>query len=86
MVAGLRGWHKAPRPFLAIVFKKKIVRMLEFLLLNEGAIGKDKVELLGRTLINKFIMVIGRRGFFTGPTTFQAHFSLFARAWDGAVF
>ena len=79
MAAGLGGWHNAPYLFLAIVFLKKIVRMLEFLLLNEGAIGRDEDELLGSALIDEFIVVVDRRGFFTGPTTFQDHFSLFAQ-------
>ena len=58
--------------------------MFESLLLNEEAIGKDEAELLGRALIDKFIMIIGLRGFFTGLATFRAHFSLFARHWAWA--
>ena len=51
--------------------------MLESLLHNDGAIGRDEVELLGCALIEKFIVIVGRRGFFTGPATFRAHFSFF---------
>ena len=53
--------------------------MLESLLVNEGAIGRDEAELLGRALIDKFTVIIGLRGFFTSPATLQAYFSLFAR-------
>ena len=50
--------------------------MLESLLLNEGAIDRDESELLGRTLIDGFIMIVGLRGFFTGSATLRAHFLL----------
>ena len=65
-------------------FSEKIIGMLESLLLNEGAIGRDKAELLGCALIDEFIMIVGLRGFFTGPTTLRAHFFLFARHWARA--
>ena len=55
--------------------------MLESFLLNEGAIGRDEAELLDCALIDKFILVVGWRGFFTGLATFRAYFSLFARHW-----
>ena len=72
MVAGHGGWHKAPQPFPRNGFSEKIVGMLESLLLNEGAIGKDEAKLLGRALIDKFTVVVGLRGFFTGPATLRA--------------
>ena len=55
--------------------------MLESLLLNEGAIGRDEAELLGRALIDEFTVIVGLRGFFTSMATLLAHFSLFARHW-----
>ena len=61
--------------------------MLESFLLYGGVIGRDEAKLLDCALIDKFIVVVGRRGFFTSPTTFRAHFLLFARHWahDRAV-
>ena len=70
MAAGLGGWHNAPHPFLAMVFLEKIIGMLESLLLNEGAIGRDEAELLGHALIDKFIVIVGLRGFFNVSATF----------------
>ena len=60
------------------------VRMLESLFLNEGVIFKDEVELLGRSLIYEFIVIVSLRGVFTSPATIRAHFSLFARHWARA--
>ena len=84
MAAGLRGWHNAPHPLPSYGFTEKIVEMLVSLLLNEGAIGRDEAELLDRALIENFIVIVGQRGFFTGPGTFRANFSLFARHWARA--
>ena len=59
--------------------------VVESLLLNEGAIGKDEAELLDRALIDEFIVIVGLRGFFTGPATFRTHFSLFSQHWARAT-
>ena len=74
-----RGLSQYTLPLPSYGFTEKIARILESLLLNEGAIGRDEAELLDRALIDKFIVIIGRRGFFTGPVTFRAHFFLFVR-------
>ena len=58
--------------------------MLESLLLNEGAICRDEVELLCRALIDEFTVIVGLKGFFTGSATLGAHFLLFARHWARA--
>ena len=79
MATGRGGWHNAPQPFRAMVFQKKIIGMLKSLLLNEGVIGKDEAELLGRALIDEFIVIVVLRRFFTGPATLRAHFLLFVR-------
>ena len=76
MAAGRGGWHNVPQPFL-----EKIIGMLESLLLNEGAIGRDEAKLLGHALIDEFTVIVGLRGFFTGPATLRAHFLLFSRHW-----
>ena len=68
-----------PTPSLQWFSEKKITGMLESLLLNEGAIFRDEAKLLGHALINKFIVIVGLRGFFTGPSTIRAHFLLFVR-------
>ena len=77
MAAGFGGWYNAPYPFLAMVFRKKIIRMLESLLLDEEKIYRDEAEPLGLALIDEFNVIVGLRGFFTGPSTLQAHFPLF---------
>ena len=58
--------------------------MLESLFLNEGTISRDEAELIGCSLIDKFTMIVGLRGFFTSPATLRAHFLLFARQWERA--
>ena len=60
-------------------FFGKIFGMLKSLLLNERDIGRDEAELLGRDLIDEFIVIVGLRRFFTSLATLRAHFSLFAR-------
>ena len=57
--------------------------MLESLLLNEGAIGRDEAELLGRALTDKFTVIIGQRGFFTSRLLFELIFRFFLDIWYG---
>ena len=70
-----------PPPLPSNGFPEKIVRMLESLLLNEGANCRDEAKLLGRALIDEFTVIVGLRGFFTGSTTLRSHFLFFARHW-----
>ena len=75
------SWYKRlekhPPSLVCNGFAKEIIDVVKPLLLDEGPILRDEAEFLGRTLVDKFRMIIIRSGLFTCPNFFELSLCFF---------
>ena len=76
-----RGLAQCPPPLVRDGLEKKFLGVVKPLLLNERPIFRDEAEPLGRTLIDKFDMVVTVCGLFAGPNSLGGHLLSLARHW-----